>query len=67
MKAWRGEGDFLTELKKDPEVGKYLNEKELAANFDLDFHFAHVDAIFRRVFTPRRRQRPSLAFDPDSG
>ena len=27
-----------------------LTAKELAANFDLDFHFAHVDTIFRRVF-----------------
>ena len=51
MKAFRGEGDFSALLKADPEVSKYLNEKELAANFDLDFHFAHVDTIFRRVFT----------------
>jgi len=50
MKAWRSEGDFLALLKADAEVRKYLNEKELAANFDLDFHFAHVDTIFRRVF-----------------
>jgi len=50
MKAWRGEGDFLTLLKADPEVSKALSEKDLAANFDLDFHFAHVDTIFRRVF-----------------
>ena len=50
MKAWRGEGDFLALLKADAEVGKYLNEKELAVNFDLDFHFAQVDTIFRRVF-----------------
>jgi len=50
MKAWRGEGDFLALLKADPEVSKALSEKELAANFELDFHFAHVDTIFRRVF-----------------
>jgi adenylosuccinate lyase len=50
MKAWRGEGDFLALLKADPEVSKAISEKELAANFDLDFHFAHVDTIFRRVF-----------------
>ena len=50
MKAWRGEGDFLALLKADTEVRKYLSEKELAANFDLDFHFAQVDTIFRRVF-----------------
>src|SRR5580693_5628336 len=50
MKAWAGEGDFLAFLKADPDVRKYLSEKELAANFDLDFHFAHVDTIFKRVF-----------------
>ncbi len=50
MKAWRGEGDFLALLKSDAEVRKHLSDKELAANFDLDFHFAQVDTIFQRVF-----------------
>jgi adenylosuccinate lyase len=50
MKAWAGEGDFLSLLKADKEVGKHLSEAELAANFDLDFHFAQVDKIFARVF-----------------
>jgi adenylosuccinate lyase len=50
MKAWAGEGDFLALLKDDKEVRKHLSEAELAANFDLDFHFAQVDAIFARVF-----------------
>jgi adenylosuccinate lyase len=50
MKAWRGDGDFRELLKADREVRKHLTEKELAASFDLDFHFAQVDAIFRRVF-----------------
>jgi adenylosuccinate lyase len=50
MKAWRGDGDFLTLLKGDAEVRKALSDKELAANFDLDFHLAHVDTIFKRVF-----------------
>src|SRR6201997_4620301 len=36
MKAWNGGGDFLTLLKADGEVRKYLSEQELAANFDLD-------------------------------
>jgi len=50
MKAWRGEGDFLALLKADPEVRKHLSEADLVANFDLNFHFAQVDTIFRRVF-----------------
>jgi adenylosuccinate lyase len=50
MKAWAEEGDFLALLKADREVRKYLSDKELTANFDLDFHFAQVETIFRRVF-----------------
>jgi adenylosuccinate lyase len=50
MKAWSGEGDLLALLKGDKDVRKHLSETELAEKFDLDFHFAHVDTIFRRVF-----------------
>jgi len=50
MKAWRAEGDFFTLLNADAEVRRHLSEQELSANFDLDFHFAQVDTIFRRVF-----------------
>ena len=50
MKVWEGGGDFLALLKADKDVRKHLSDKELAANFDLDFHFSHVDTIFRRVF-----------------
>ena len=32
------------------KIHSVLSEKELAAHFNLDFHFAHVDTIFRRVF-----------------
>ena len=50
MKVWEGKGDFLKLLKADKDVRKHLSEKELTKNFDMDFHFAHVDTIFRRVF-----------------
>jgi adenylosuccinate lyase len=50
MKAWQGDGDFLTLLKGDAEVRKHLSDRELAAHFDLDFHLAHIDTIFKRVF-----------------
>jgi len=50
MKSWADEGDLLALLKADKEVRKHLSEAELEANFDLDFHFAYVDEIFRRVF-----------------
>jgi adenylosuccinate lyase len=50
MKAWAGDADLLTLLKADKDVRKLLSEAELEDNFNLDFHFAHVDTIFRRVF-----------------
>ena len=50
MQAWAGEGDLLALLKADKDVRKHLSETELAEKFDLDFHFAQVDTIFRRVF-----------------
>jgi adenylosuccinate lyase len=50
MKVWRGEGDFLSFLKADKDVRQHLSEAELEANFDLGYHFKHVDTIFRRVF-----------------
>src|ERR1700743_2221575 len=50
MPVWRGEGDFLTLLKKEPDVKKYLSDAEIEANFDLGYHFKHVDTIFKRVF-----------------
>ncbi len=50
MPVWRGEGDFLTLLKKDPDVSKALSDKELEELFDLGYHLKHVDTIFARVF-----------------
>ncbi len=54
MKAWRGEGDFQAMLAADPTVRKHLTEAELKANFDLGYHFKHVDTIFNRVFAADR-------------
>ncbi|HVX77710.1 MAG TPA: adenylosuccinate lyase [Bradyrhizobium sp.] len=50
MPVWRGEGDFLTLLKKDPDVKRYLSDAEIEEQFDLGYHLKHVDTIFRRVF-----------------
>ncbi|QLP97827.1 MAG: adenylosuccinate lyase [Rhodoblastus sp.] len=50
MPVWRGEGDFRTLLKADPEVKKALTDAEIDEKFDLGYHFKHVDTIFKRVF-----------------
>jgi len=50
MRAWKGEGDFHSLLAADKDVRKHLSAAELEENFDLGYHFKHVDAIFERVF-----------------
>ena len=50
MRAWQGEGDFLALLMADTDVRKRLSAAELKENFDLGYHFKHVDTIFQRVF-----------------
>ncbi|HTK13829.1 MAG TPA: adenylosuccinate lyase [Xanthobacteraceae bacterium] len=50
MRVWRGEGDFLTFLKNDPDVTAALSDAELEEKFDLGYHLKHVDTIFKRVF-----------------
>ncbi|HZS83882.1 MAG TPA: adenylosuccinate lyase [Stellaceae bacterium] len=50
MPVWRGEGRFLDLLKADPEVARRLSPEELERLFEEDYHFKHVDTIFRRVF-----------------
>ena len=46
--AWRRRLPDL--LKKDADVKKYLSDKEIEEQFDLAYHFKHVDTIFKRVF-----------------
>lgn len=50
MAAWRGEGDFLANLKADKAVTAHLSTERLAALFDLGASLRHVDTIFARVF-----------------
>ncbi|MFC3097565.1 adenylosuccinate lyase [Alteraurantiacibacter palmitatis] len=52
MKVWESDGtlSLLDLLKADPEVRAAMSEAELEDKFNLDYHFAHVDTIFARVF-----------------
>jgi adenylosuccinate lyase len=52
MPVWRGEGDFRTLLKADPDVKAALSDAEIDEKFDLAYHLKHVDTIFARVFGP---------------
>lgn len=50
MQVWQGKGDFLSLLKADKQVREKLTLDEIEKNFDLAYHFKHVDTIFKRVF-----------------
>ena len=50
MQVWEQGGDFLSLLKADPDVGRFLAAAGLEALFDLGYHTKHVDTIFTRVF-----------------
>jgi adenylosuccinate lyase len=52
MKVWESDGalSLLDLLKADPEVAAALSPEKLEEQFDLAYHFKHVDTIFARVF-----------------
>jgi adenylosuccinate lyase len=52
MKVWESDGalSLLDLLKADPEVSQRISDEQLDALFDLDYHLAHVDTIFGRLF-----------------
>ena len=52
MKVWESDGalSLLELLKADPDVSGKLSARELEERFDLGYHLAQVDTIFRRVF-----------------
>jgi adenylosuccinate lyase len=50
MGCYEGKLDFVTELKRDDELAKYLSHDEIAKLTSDDHYFAHVDTIFARVF-----------------
>jgi adenylosuccinate lyase len=49
MKTWKQGSDFKQNLLQDPQVSKYLSQKDLDKVFDLDYYLRNVKKIFRRV------------------
>ena len=50
MKVWEAGATSSTCWRPIRMSRKYLSEAEIAANFDLGYHFKEVDTIFGRVF-----------------
>jgi adenylosuccinate lyase len=55
MKTWQAkhagaaDADFKTQLLSDPEVARHLTRAELDKLCNLDFHFKHVKARFKKL------------------
>ncbi len=65
MKVWQSGGDFLETLRKDKDVTRVIDDKELRAAFDLGHHMKHVDTIFGRVFgKPASEKKPASSKKP---
>ena len=50
MKVWEQDADFLSELKKDDKISRYLNAQDLNPLFDVKYYLRHVDTLFKRIF-----------------
>jgi len=49
MKAWKGNKNFLSLLKADPDVTSALPPEELEPIFDYQYYLQYVDEIFQRL------------------
>lgn len=50
MRCYEKGLDFTVELKKDPDIKKYLNDEEIENTTNVEHYFHYVDDIFQRVF-----------------
>ncbi|MDH5696819.1 MAG: adenylosuccinate lyase [Dehalococcoidia bacterium] len=66
MKAWKGNKNFLTLLKADPEVTATLPEAELEPLFDEKYYLRYIDDIFKRLgLTEVQWRGKTIAEPPD--
>ena len=56
MRAWKGKGSFLSLLKRDSEIKKYLSGKELDQVFNLKTQLKNVDKLFKRIFKNAKKK-----------
>ncbi len=54
MKTWEGKGSFISLLKKDSEIKKYLTGKEVDKVCSMRDQLKNVDKIFKRVFKGKK-------------
>ena len=63
MKAWKGNKNFLSLLKADPEVTATLPQGELEPLFDSQYYLRYIDEIFARLGLTEAqwKEKPSIA------
>jgi adenylosuccinate lyase len=49
MKTWKGEGTFVENVKREPEITDRLSDLEIDRLCSLEVHFQHVDATFKAL------------------
>ncbi len=50
LKVWDTGRDFKSLLQEDRELMNFISREDLEEIFNLDYHFKHVEDIFKRVF-----------------
>ncbi|WDM85611.1 adenylosuccinate lyase [Ehrlichia sp. JZT12] len=50
LETWNNNSHFLDEIKKEPQVLKCIDSKQLESLFDFNYYTQHVDTIFKKIF-----------------
>ena len=50
LETWNNNSYFLDELKKDPQILKYIDSQNLESLFNFDYYTQHTETIFEKVF-----------------
>ena len=54
MKSWEGKGSFISLLKKDSSIKKYLSGKDLDKVCNMKDQLKNINKIFKRVFKNKK-------------
>jgi len=57
MTAWEKEGDFRAAIQADPQIHRYLTEKDLNRAFSIERQLTNLNYIFDRVFQKELQKR----------
>jgi adenylosuccinate lyase len=67
MKVLKGNKNFLTLLKADPEVTASLTQEELEPLFDEQYYLRYVDSIYKRLGLTKSQWKGKASLDEDHG